>query len=145
MRVTDDSNTIVVEVPFEWSDINGEALVLEDGTYIPDVAASPDLAAAGAPSIEVSATDVSVIDVPTAMDYLAKPECTLADSQLYDDGVFEGQIDFYTDCAASDAVYVLLAASYNPDPQRIAILQAVLVTDSDVDAMTHALDTFNFA
>jgi hypothetical protein len=145
MRVTDDSDTIVVEVPTEWTDVNGEALILDDGTYIPDVAASPDLADAGAPSVEVSATDVSVIDVPTAMVDLANSDCTLADSQPYDDLAFAGQIDFYTDCAGTDGLYVLLAASYKPDPERIAIVRAVLVTDRDVDAMIQVLDTFDFA
>jgi hypothetical protein len=148
VQVTDDSGTIVVEVPAEWTDVNGEPYVFDDGTTIADVAASSDLDAFvdnSAPGVEVSATDVSIVDVPTAMDWLARPECTLAQSDPYDDPAFEGQIDFYTDCEGTDAVYVVLAASYKPEPERIAIVQALLVTDSDVDALLRALDTFNFA
>jgi Protein of unknown function (DUF2510) len=148
VRVADDTETIVVEVPAEWTEVDGRQLQLENGTYIPDVMASSDLDAFltdSAPGVEVSATDLSVADVPTAMDELARTECTLADSQPYDDPAFEGRIDFFTDCPGTDAIYVLLAASYKPEPERIAIVQAVLMTDTDVDAMIHVLDTFNFA
>ena len=146
--VTDDSGTIIVDVPVDWTDVDGSPLVLDDGTEIPDVAASSDLGAFletySAPGVEVAATDMSIIDVPTAMGELAPPECTSAGSQPYDDPAFEGQIEFFTDCGGTDTVYVLLAANYKPQPERIALVKAQIVTDRDFDAAVHALDTFNF-
>ncbi len=145
-RVTDDTGTIVVEVPVEWADVNGAALVLDDGTEIPDVAASSDLGAGlyVAPLVEVSATDIGVIDVPTAMAELAPSECTSAGSEAYDDPMFEGEIGFFTNCDGTETVYLLLAAEYKPDPERIALVQAQILSDRDVDAVIRALETFDF-
>jgi hypothetical protein len=148
MSVTDDSGTIVVDVPVEWAQIDGSPLVLEDYSQIPDVAASSDLGAFldtyDAPGVEVSATDMSIIDVPTAMAQLAPPECTSAGSEPYDDPAFQGQIEFFVDCGGTDTVYMLLAASYKPEPERIAVVRAQIVTERDFDAVVRALDTFDF-
>jgi hypothetical protein len=148
MRVSDDTGTIVVEVPVEWADVNGAPYELEDGTGIPDVAASSDLGAFvetyDVPGVEVSATDVGVIDVPTAMSELAPLECTSAGSEAYDDPVFEGEIEFFTDCAGTGTIYVLLAATYKPEPERIALVQAQITAERDFDAIVRVLDTFNF-
>ena len=146
--VTDDSGTIVVDVPVEWADVDGSALVLDDGTEIADVAASTDMTAYvetwGVPGVEVSATDTGVIDVPRAMAELAPSDCTSAGSEPYEDPVFTGEIAFYTGCAGSDTTFVLVAASYQPEPDRIAIVRAQILTDADVDAVARALDTFAF-
>jgi Protein of unknown function (DUF2510) len=144
--VTDDSGTIVVDVPVEWTDVNGEPFLLDDGTEIPDVTASSDLGAGlyAAPSVGVSATDTNVTDVPTAMAELAPSDCTSAGSEAYDDPVFEGEIAFFTDCGGTETVYLLLAAEYKPDPERIALVRAQILSDRDIDAVIQALDTFNF-
>lgn len=149
MSVSDDSGTIVMDVPVEWAEVNGSPLVLDDGTELPDVAASSDLRTFGetfsAPGVEVTATDTSVIDVPTVMTQFAPAECTNAGSEPYDDSVFEGEIAFLTDCAGTNTVYVLLAANYTPQPDRIAIVRAQIVTDADIDAVVRVLETFNFS
>jgi hypothetical protein len=145
--VTDDNGDIVVEVPVEWSDVNGEPWVLDDGTILSDVAASPDLVAATnyeAPGVEVSATDISVVDVPTALTLMAPVDCTSQGTEDYDDSVFVGQIEYFTDCAGTDTLYMVLAAEYQPDPERIAIVQAQILSDADIDAVAHALSTFDF-
>jgi hypothetical protein len=145
--VTDDYGEIVVDVPAEWSDVNGTPMVLDDGTEIPDVAASPDLTAAmdyGAPLVEVSATDTSVVDVPTAMAELGPTDCTSAGTEDYEDVAFEGQIEYFENCAGTDTIYLLLAAEYKADSERIAIVQAQILSDADVDAVVQALDTFDF-
>jgi hypothetical protein len=146
--VTDDSGTIVMDVPIEWTEVDGSPRVLDDGTELPDVAASSDLRAFmetyNAPGVEVAATDIGVIDVPAAMTQFAPQECTSVGSERYDDSIFEGEIALYTDCAGTDTVYVLLAASYKPEPERIALIQAQILTDADIDAVVRALETFNF-
>jgi Protein of unknown function (DUF2510) len=148
MSVSDDSGTIVVDVPVQWSDVDGLPWVLDDGTALPDVAASSDLGAFSetynAPGVEVTATDIGVIDVPTAMTEFAPLECTNAGSEPYDDSMFEGEIAFFTDCGGTDTVYVLLAASYKPEPERIALMRAQILTDADIDAVVRVLETFNF-
>lgn len=147
-QVSDDTGTIVVEIPVEWSDVNGAPYALDDVTEIPDVAASTDLAGFAetyaVPGVEVAATDISVIDVPTAMTLMAPAECTSLGSEAYDDPAFEGEIEFFTDCAGTGTVYMLLAASYKPEPERIALVQAQLTTERDFDAVAQVLDTFNF-
>lgn len=146
--VSDDSGTIVMDVPVEWNEVDGSPLVLDDGTEVPDVAASSDLVGFlqtyDAPGVEFSATDTSVIDVPTAMAQLAPPDCTSAGSEPYDDPAFAGEIAFFTDCAGTDTILVLVAASYKPEPDRIAIIRGQIVTDADFDAIDRVLATFNF-
>jgi hypothetical protein len=78
------------------------------------------------------------------MTQFAPQECTNAGNEPYDDPMFEGEIAFFTDCSGTDTIYVLLAASYKPDPERIALMQAQLLTDADIDAVVRVLDTFNF-
>lgn len=145
--VTDDTGTIVVEVPVEWADIDGAPLMLDDGTEIPYVAASSDLGAGPyvAPGVGVSATDISVTDVPTAMAELAPSDCTSAGSEAYEDPMFAGEIAFFTECGGTDTVYMLLAAEYKPDPERLALVRAQILSDNDVDAVIRALETFDFA
>ena len=129
--------------------VDGSALMLDGGTEIADVAASTDLTGYvetwDVPGVEVSATDTGVIDVPRAMAELAPTRTARAPgSEPYEDPVFTGEIAFYTACAGSDTTFVLVAASYNPEPDRIAIVRAQVLTDADVDAVVRALDTFDF-
>lgn len=145
--VSDDSGVIVMDVPVEWSDVDGSPLEL-GGTQVPDVAASSDLEAFfqtyNAPGVEFTATDTSVLDVATAMVELAPTDCTSAGREAYDDPAFTGELEFFTACAGTDTVFVLLAASYKPEPERIAIIRGQIVTDADFDAIDRVLATFNF-
>jgi hypothetical protein len=149
MTVSDDSGTVIVDVPVEWAEVDGAPIELADGTLVADVAASSDLDAFietwDAPGVEVSATDTSVIDVPTAMREFAPPDCTSAGTEPYDDAVFAGQIAFSTGCGGTDTIHVLVAASYKPEPERIALVQAQVLSDADVDAVVRVLETFDFA
>jgi len=151
VTVSDDSGTIVVDVPVEWSEVDGSPLPVDDGTVygleLDWISATPDLAAAGnyaAPIVEVGATDISVVDVPTALDWLAPTDCTSAGTEDYDDGVFVGEIEYFTGCGGTDTISLVLAAEYQPDPTRIALVEAQILSDADLDAVIQALDTFDF-
>lgn len=146
--LTDDSGMIRVDVPVEWSDIDGSAYVFEDGTEMPAVTVASDLdgfwGSYDSPGVEVRASDISVTDIPTALAALEQTECTSYGSQFYEDPAFVGEIEFYAECAGTDTVVAVLAAEYKPDPDRIAIVVAQIVEDRDIEAVGRVLDTFDF-
>ena len=146
--VTDDSGVIRVDVPVEWSDMDGSAYVLDDGTEMPAVTVASDLdgfwGSYDSPGVEVRATDISVTDVPTALAAFAQTECTSYGSQPYEDPAFVGEIELYAECPGTDTVVVVLAAEYKADQDRIAIVVAQLVEDRDIEALGRVLDTFDF-
>jgi Protein of unknown function (DUF2510) len=146
--VTDDSGMIRVDVPVEWSDIDGSAYVLEDDGEMPAVTVASDLdgfwGSYDSPGVEVRATDISVTDIPTALADFEQIECTSYGSQSYEDPAFVGEIELYAECLGTDTVVVVLAAEYKPDPDRIAIVVAQLVEDRDIEAVGRVLDTFDF-
>lgn len=148
VQVQDDSGTVVVEVPVEWADVDGSPFVLDDGTGIAMVSASPDLAAMysgyDVPGVEVSATDTSVVDVPTAMALHTPVDCTSVGGGPYNDSAFSGEIQFFGSCGGTNAVYMTLAASYRSDPSQIAIVRAQIISDADLEAIDQILATFNF-
>ena len=146
--VNDDSGLIRVDVPVEWSEIDGSAYVLDDGTEMPAVTVASDLdgfwGSYASPGVEVRAADSSVTDVPTALAAFEQIECTSYGSQPYEDPAFVGEIELYADCPGTNTVVVVLAAEYKSDQDRIAIVVAQLVEDRDIEALGRVLDTFDF-
>jgi hypothetical protein len=148
MTANDDSGMIRVDVPVEWSDIDGSAYVFDDGTEMAAVTVAADIdgfvGSYESPGVEVLATDISVTDIPTALAAFEQTECTSYGSQSYEDPAFVGEIELYAECLGTDTVVVVLAAEYKPDPDRIAIVVAQVVEDRDIEALGRVLDTFNF-
>ena len=148
VSVTDDSGTLTLEVPAEWSDV-ATSSVDNDGVTYRRIEASTDReqfhATFGVPG-------VTFLAVPTAG---ASPEdllygfgvngCTEGDITDYDDGVFVGKYQLYTKCDGGDAVYLVLVSHLvdHTDTSYVTSVQAV--TSADLDVLDHILQTFNAA
>lgn len=143
-RVVDDSESIVIEVPSEWTD-------RVTGPYTPT----------GLPSIQASAdvdaflnnwsepgliyTQMEVTDDPgqviTNMDFGA--DCVDDGRQDYSDGLFTGYYHRYSDCGGSGNQVVALAATPT-DESFTALLVVQMMHDRDVLALDQAFATFNY-
>ncbi len=67
--------------------------------------------------------------------------CTFDGRYPYDDGVYVGEYDLYVDCSDVNSVIIELAAVPS-DGNYITYLVIQAVSEADLDAMDHILDTF---
>ncbi|MEZ4517504.1 MAG: hypothetical protein R3C44_11960 [Chloroflexota bacterium] len=69
-------------------------------------------------------------------------DCTYDSRSDFEDPIFNGKFDLYVDCPGSGSLIAVVAVE--PADQSYAIMiigQAI--TDADLDALDHVLDTFN--
>jgi serine protease Do len=135
-------------VPNEWTDVDTAPLTFDDGTQAPFIKASTDIATFDsswdAPGLFYAALTYTE-DIPGTIALVAPSEdqCTTDNGVTdYDDGVFTGQYQFWSDCGASAASYVALVA--NPgDASYTAVIAVQILTDADWEALDTAFATFN--
>ena len=140
--VTDDSGSIEVEVPAEWSDIDG---AYDEAFGGPSIWASTNLDDFwdyyGVPGVAIDTTRDSsqnMYRILNEIDY--SQDCFDAGIEEYDDGVYVGYTRLWTDCPDDSAILVLAAL---PESQRFIVrLEAQVVSDADLDALDRILSTF---
>ena len=151
IEVWDDTGDLVIEVPLEWSyDVATEPLLDDNGEFLSAVIeASSNLeefwTTYSTPGVAFYASDnlVQEYDVTSLLDDLAgEYEDCIYDGRFdYDDGVYAGQYDLYSDCAEVGSIIIELAAM----PEHggyLTYLVIQAVSDADLDALDHILDTF---
>ncbi len=151
VEIRDDTGALVMEVPSEWAmDLATEPLLDDNGEYLSSVIeAASNLddfwSTFDTPGVAFYASDVLVesYDAPSLLDELAGSyeACTFDGRYPYDDGVYVGQYDLYVDCSDVNSVIIELAA-VPADGSYITYLVIQAVSDADLDAMDHILDTF---
>lgn len=151
VEVSDDTGSLVVEIPVEWStdvsttplyDDNGDflAAAIEAASNLEDFWTTYSTPGVGFYSLD---DPEGFYDAPTLLDELAGEyeACTYDGRYDYDDGVYFGQYDLYIDCSDVNSVIIELAAS----PQEggyMAYLVIQAISDADLEAMDHVLNTF---
>lgn len=146
VSITDDSGTIVVDVPADWTDVRGEP----DGP-LRQLFAAPDVdaffAAYSEPGVAILAGDAPQGDgaeaAKQALDgFVASAEadgCTQNIAAPYDDGVYVGDREVYS-CPGS-ASTVNLAAGTNAEGD-VFWLFAVVAVEGDTETVSLVEDTF---
>ncbi len=151
VEVWDDTETIVMEIPLEWSaDVDGRPFLADDESiYALDVQASSDLEAFwstySTPGVRFLASRRLAADYneSTLLDEFggAYEECIYDGRYEYDDGLYTGFYDLYYECGEIASIIVELAAV--PESRAfIMFLQIQAISDADLDAMERILDTF---
>jgi serine protease Do len=151
-KVTDDTEAIQMVVPIEWSDVSGDlwksdddiigaAIVaapnIDDYNKYWDVAgvffgASNDLAKLGG--------YVQLLDI--TRDWYSD-DCQLDGRYDYNDGVYRGRYDLWTQCDDTDGLHLVLSAVPIENPTSYLILVDIqAVTDADFDALDRILKSF---
>jgi hypothetical protein len=141
--ISDDSGALEVEVPVDWSDVDG-APVVTDEEEIEWVSASPDLEAFQSgwdvPGMVFGATENLSID--ELLEFGALEDCTSTGAEAYDDGVYAGQQELWTDCAGTDTDWLVVAAEPISGEDYRVVVGIQMVDESDAEAAGQILDTF---
>jgi len=148
VAIEDDTGTITMAVPAEWSDTQGGAWAIEGTEHGPSITASPDIDAWvngwATPGIFFGASSTlrADFDVPTMLDANDFTDvCTYDARYDYEDPLYVGAYDLYTECGGEGSTFVVLAAE-PADGAYIMLLQVVLVGEADAEALDQILNTF---
>ncbi len=146
--IYDDSQAVYVEVPVEWADVDGSNWVGDDGSiYGSSIIASTDIQGFSStyttPGMQILAGtvfgDSTMGELADIMDF--SDACTYDGRFDYSDGFYTGVYDQYSNCDGQGSIIIVLAAE--PVEQHYSVIVLVqVVTDADLDALDHILDTF---
>jgi len=143
--VVDDTNQIKVALPTAWTD-RDTAPFDKDGVQVPYIAASTDMdgfingfTAPGLLFAKLPATTDLNAELAT---YGFAGDCTDGGISDYSDPVFTGKYQVWQDCDGTTNDVVTLVA-VPADASYLAVIQAQIATDADLDALQHAFDSFD--
>ncbi len=148
VEISDDSFSLYVDVPIEWTDQQSGIWSLADTDVGVQVLASPDLdgyfGTWTTPGIFFGASttlgDSWTID--ELLDYHGFPDsCVSGGRDAYDDGLYAGLWEVWDACGGTDSSIVNVAA-LPADGSFMVLVQMQVVTDADLDALDQALATF---
>ncbi len=151
MPVTDDSGLISVSVPLEWADTDGRLWESDLSTGAleligPALSASPDLDSFvntwGTPGVFIGASAMIPTGVEATLDmYDFTADCVFDGRFVYDDGVYTGLYDLYTECGPEGSVFFQVIAE-PPERTWLASVQIIAVSDADLAAADQIFATF---
>ncbi|MBN2004764.1 MAG: serine protease [Anaerolineae bacterium] len=147
VKIEDESSAIVMEVPAEWLDQDGGPWMNDDEVLGASLSAAPDLeefrSSYGTPGVFFAAAPLSgEFDADGLLDAVGEQEsCTYEGRFDYQDELYTGRYDYYTECGDADSVmFVVVAAPEEEDFVTVIIMQAV--TEADLEAADHVFNTF---
>ena len=148
-EITDDTGTITVEVPTAWSEVDGTEIDLEDGTVLQNVAAAPDLQAFfdswTSPGLSLSSAGPEqgsdVGEFMAGIESGASESCTPTPAQDYDDGLYTGLIQVFTDCGGTGAITLGIVAQPE-DAAFTALVVIQLLTEADIAVADRVIESF---
>lgn len=155
--ITDDSGLLSVEVPVTWGDIDGSLWGDASDPLGVAVRAAPDLQAWSdtwsTPGVFFGAS-VDVLEGMADADRLAFPATVLDDDSFdysascvydgrydYSDPVYAGLYDLWTDCGDEGSLFIVLAV-LPEDLSYFVLVDVLVVSDADLDALDHILNSF---
>jgi serine protease Do len=139
-----------VEVPAEWSDVDGAPYTDEDGNAITDVRASssldefhtlwttPGMIFSASSDWAASTTEEALLDEFVTS---AEGQCDYAGRSEYSDPAYTGSYDIFTNCGDALATYVVVAAQ-PADGSSIILVQVQANEERDFDALDRILASF---
>ncbi len=151
--VTDDTGALEVEVPATWTDLDGDFPFVDDNGERSGVGlrAAPDLNAFeetwATPGMGFSAmTRYEDSDVADLLDLNKElltflQSCTAQPVEDYDDGLYTGYSELYTDCGGTSTSHMLIAAEDDVN-DLIMFIDVQIATDADLEALDRIIETF---
>ncbi|MBN1815040.1 MAG: serine protease, partial [Anaerolineae bacterium] len=149
-KVNDDSGALVMAIPAEWSDWNGEAWRIDDRVVGGAIRASSNLSAfydtwtepgvffGASRMLAQTMNEQSILDLDT---YDFSGDCEYQGRNTYQDVVYTGLYDYYTNCGGVGTEFAILAAV--PENRAFLILlQVQIVSQADLEAVDKILSSF---
>jgi len=148
-ELVDDTGTIMVEVPTDWSDIDTEPVEAEsdgDAIDLPRISAEPVTTEGyveGLVSFSHDPRDDSEAEEleETAEAWELGFECEDSADFDYDDGSYTGLAQLWTDCFDKGLGHLVISTLVGEDH---LLVQVSLATDADIGAATRIIETFSF-
>jgi serine protease Do len=148
----DDSNTLEIDVPDTWTEVNGSSWTFDDEEIGVAISAAPNLSDfndyydAEGVFFGASNTFAKYGGYVEFLDYYTgtySGDCKLDGRFDYNDGLYRGKYDQYTDCGGSGGYdsYVLSAVDI-ADPTSAIILIMVQTAPGDVDTVNKIMASF---
>ncbi len=146
--ITDDDGLLEVSVPTEWADRLGVGWDYNsDGVLIgPALTAAIDrqawLEGWATPGVFLSASAQLDLTPDEMLDDRAfGGQCEYEGRLDYDDGEYRGRFDTWIDCGAEGSTFIVVASEpYSGG--AIVLVQVIIVTEADRDALREVLETF---
>jgi serine protease Do len=141
--LSDDTGSLVVDVPTEWSDRLTSPEPLDDGSSLPTIQASPDLAAflEGYSVPGLVFTRLPEAGVDEVLEAFAQPDCVDGGIDVYEDVAYTGKFQVWTGCGGTDTAIIVVAA-ISQDWSQTAILLLQATSDADFDVLDRAFASF---
>jgi serine protease Do len=147
VEVTDDSGTLVMRIPTEWAAIDGAAWEIDGAEVGKKILATTDFDAFFAgwdtPGVFFGAESTVPGTLDETLDQEIFDACTYGDRFDYDDGLFVGSFDIWTDCGGDGGSSVVVIAAQPPDGSFIVLVDIFVVEDRDWDAADEIVASFN--
>jgi serine protease Do len=148
--ITDDTDAIQVEVPAEWTEVDGAPYTDDDGNAITDVRAAsnlesfqttwttPGMIFSASSDWAASTTEEAILEEFVSS---APGQCDYAGREDYSDPAYSGFYDVFTNCGDTLATYVVVAAR-PPDGSFLLLVQVQANEERDFDALDRILASF---
>jgi serine protease Do len=150
VQVTDNSGSLTMAVPAEWNDVSGEAWVVDDQVVGGTISAAGNLESFyqtwGEPGVFFGASRVlaQTMNETNMLDHDANDfsgDCTYEGRKPYQDAVYKGLYDHYTNCGGQGTTLIVLSAV--PENRGFLILlQVQVVSQADLEALDNVLQSF---
>ncbi len=150
--ITDNSNSMRMEVPTTWSDTDGSAWE-SDGTIIGgSLAASPNLNAFwdtyDTPGVFFAASEAlaqAYDDTGSLLDVLGSSlsECRYDGRKEYADNVYTGVYDLYSNCGGDGGSVIISLAAQPADGSFMIWLTTQIIGEADLNALDRILNSFD--
>jgi serine protease Do len=155
--ITDNSGLLRIEVPTNWNDVDGSQWGDANDPLGVAVRAAPNLNSWrntwSTPGVFFGAS-VDILDGLSTSARLEMPDavldldsfdysnsCTYDGRYEYSDPVYSGKYDLWTGCGDVDSLYIVLAVMPE-DLSYFVLVNVLIVTEADLDALDHILDSF---
>jgi serine protease Do len=144
--ITDNSGLIELSVPVQWNDIDATGWVSSGQVIGPGLVAAPDVdawrAEWGTPGVFIGATNMLATTPNQILDEKRWDSfCDYQGRDDYDDGLYTGRYDLYSNCGPEGATFLAIAAE-PADGAFLILVEIVLVTDADMAATDEIIRTF---
>ena len=151
VTLVDDNNAIQFDVPTVWDDTDGTNWVFDEETVGSALSASPNyddfFNTYSTPGVFFGASEVLAdrFTVDSLLDRFKGNndglDCTYEGRDTYEDPLYTGQYDYYSDCGDAKSTIIDLVAE--PEDQSFLMwLNIQVVDDADLEALDHLLNSF---